>query len=392
MTFNSFKATIQTPIQVVGELIHLIKSNTVDYYKTRSLPEVTKLTRVEPITVISRDCANLDYTGDVLQSCLNIFAGYYLQAIALNARIGSVHATKVLDRLNPDRDSSGFFASVESNDGKTMYASNYKYKLPRTRTAMEGPFSDMINDDLELDDIHQRIENEAKPEHGMAEQGRGSLDRILPQAANLAVGKMFEVTIHVDDKKINIPVNIRLAPAIIPDTSVEHLLTLKKEENTLTERYHAWRSGRIAFIRDLMLCQDLIDTHKKTLMNDEDGIYSTIIARANNAKKLGLLTQNPSLVSASNIFILSEVTAANVERALGGKLNNTRIRQKAFENTYAMLIVVIDREWERVTIYHRGIDTATQVSVKDMKTMSNGKGPDVTDILRSYISGNSPSF
>jgi hypothetical protein len=392
VSIATVKATLVTPIQVIGEFIQLIKSNTVDYYKTTSLPEITKLTRIEPITVISRDCMNLEYTGDVLQSCLNIFAGYYLQAIALTARIGNVRATKVLDRLNPDRDSSGFYASTESYKIDTMYAHNYQFKLPRTSLSMEGKFKDMIDNDKDLGDLIDEAGNEKGPESGHSVLGRGTTDKILPMAANLAVGKMFEVEIHVDDKSISIPVNIRIAPAVLPDNSVEHMLTIKKEDNTLNERYHAWRAGRIGLIKDLILCQDLIDTHRKALMNDDAGVYSQIINRANNAKKFGLLTQNPSLVSASSIFVFSEVIAANIERTLGGKLSNPRIRQKAFENTYAMLLVVIDREWERVIIYHRGIATATEVSIKDIKSMTNSKGPDVTDILRSYIAGNSPSF
>lgn len=392
MSIATIKATITTPIQVIGELIQLIKSNTVDYYKTNSLPEVTKLTRIEPITVISRDCMNLDYTSDVLQSCLNIFAGYYLQAVALTARIGNVRATKVLDRLNPDRDSSGFFASVESHNADTMYAGNYQFKLPRTSLSMEGKFKDMIDNDRDLDELIDTASKEPNPEHGGSVLGRNTIDKILPMAANLAVGKMFEVEIHVDDKTIRVPINIRIAPAVLPDQTVEHMLTIKKEDNTLSERYHAWRSGRIALIKDLILCQDLIDTHRKALMNDDTGVYNQIINRANNAKKFGLLTQNPSLVSASSIFVFSEVIAANIERVLGGKLSNPRIRQKAFENTYAMLLVVVDREWERIVIYHRGIATSTEVSIKDIKSMTNSKGPDVTDILRSYIAGNSPSF
>lgn len=392
MSIATVKATLVTPIQVIGEFIQLIKSNTVDYYKTNSLPEVTKLTRIEPITVISRDCMNLDYTSDILQSCLNIFAGYYLQAIALTARIGNVRATKVLDRLNPDRDSSGFYASTESHKADTMYAENYQFKLPRTSVSMEGKFKDMIDNDKDLGALIDDAANEKNPENGHAILGRGTTDKILPMVANLAVGKMFEVQINVDDKSIVVPVNIRIAPAILPDNVVEHMLTIKKEDNTLTERYHAWRAGRIGLIRDLILCQDLIDTHRKALMNDDAGVYSQIISRANNAKTFGLLTQNPSLVSASSIFVFSEAIAANIERTLGGKLSNPRIRQKAFENTYAMLLVVVDREWERVIIYHRGIATSTEVSIKDIKSMTNSKGPDVTDILRSYIAGNSPSF
>lgn len=388
MNLMNIKAVIQTPLQIIGEVVHLIKTNTIDYWKTTSLPEATKLTRVEPITVISADLANYEYTPDILQSLVNLFAGYYLQAVSLSARIGNVRIVNILDKLNPDRDASAFFVSLEaSQNHRFMMADQYKYRLPRIST--EGQFVDAMLDGQDLDDVIKA--KQQRPEFQHSAVNRDSV-KTLNEPVNLAVGKMILVDITIDEQSMQVPVNIRLAPAVLSNTSTEHLLTLKKEDNSLTERYHAWRAGRIAFIRDLMFCQDLIDTHRKALMEDKEGVYSEIIRRVNNSKKYGLLTQNPSLVSASNLFVISEEVAKTIEQGLGGKLSNARVREKAFENTYAMVIAVVDRDWERVTFYHRGVAAATNVSVKDIVKANKSKGPEVTDILSQLVKGQAPTF
>lgn len=391
MDIATLKTAIQTPIQVVGELVQLIKTNTVDYYKTTSLAESTKLARVEPITVVSRDLANYENTSDVMHAMLNIFIGYYLQAVALSARVGNVRVVKVLDRLNPDRDSSGFFVSLEDRKAEKFSKPNaYKYRLPRL--SMEGRLADAL---MAGDDLDTYIQNEAgrpKPEHGSATMPRDVQKNIINEAANLAVGKLINVTITVDEYEMEVPVSVRLAASLLGESAVTHLMTIKKTDNSLVERYHAWRSGRIQFIRDLVFCQDMIDEHRKALISDKDGVYSEIIKRVNNAKKYGLLSQNSSLASASNVFVISEAVAKDVENALGGKLDNARIREKMFDNTYAMLVAVVDRDWERVTIYTRGISSTTSVSIKDIKSINKQKGPDIADVLSQLARGSAPSF
>lgn len=369
MDFATLKSAIITPIQMIGEMLHLIKTNTVDYYRNSSLVDATKLTRVEPITVVSRDLMNYEHTPEIMQTLLNLFAAYYLQAIALTAQVGNVRVIKILDRLNPDRDSSGYFASLESlTDDRFINPDSYKYRLPRIAHEAAAP------------DVSVEISNSA-----------GGRSPII-EPANLAVGKLLHVTVNIDDKTMEVPVNVRLAPAVMSNETTEHLLTIKKEDDGFVERYHAWRSGRITLVKDLIFCQDLIDEHRKALINDQQGVYNEIVRRVNNSKKYGLLGQNPSLAISSNIFVMSEEVAKNVERKLGGKLDNPRIREKAFDSTYAMIIVVMDRDWERVTFYHRGIAAATDVSIKDIKAANKSKGPDIGDVLAQLLRGNSPSF
>ncbi len=374
-------------LQTIGDFINVLRK-TSSSYQTTSLTEITKLARVEPMTVVAKDCLNLEYLPDVLQTLLNIFAGYYLQAVSLSARIDNVKVIKVLDRLNVDRDESGYFAALNASlesakDIQNISMESYRFRLPtsKNRLAIESVSALDMEDKL--------------PEAAL---GGAGLNKIVTESANMAVGKMIDVKISAgfgEDNKprdIVIPVSIRLVPATIPTSSIVHILALKQEDNTLVERFHAWRAGRISFIKDLIMCQDLIDQHKAALMHDEEGVYSEIIRRANNAKKYGLLTSNPSLVSASNLFILSEESAKEVENKLGGKLSNPRIRQKAFENTYAMVICVIDRDYERVTFYYRGIAQETEVSVASIRNSSKSKGPDILDIFKSLSQGSAASF
>lgn len=357
---------VHTTLTAVAKLVNEIKTNVTSLYSTKSLSEATKLTRVEPLTILSKDCINLEYMPDVVNVLLSMFSGYYLQAVSMLTKVNDVEVIRILDKLNPDRDESAFLMqeSVSRESISHLCMESYQYSLPtRMVPAME-------------DDNTKHI----------------------MEASNLAVGKMLNVEISYTkdgDKEasnVKIPVSVRLLTSVIPNSSIAHMLTYKTDDNGIIERFHAWRAGRIGFIKDLIFCQDLIDEWKRATIGDETGTMQEIIRRVNNSKKYGLLTKNPSLVSASNLFVLTEDIARDIESKLGGKLSNAHVRQKAFDNTYAMIIVVIDREYERVTFYTRGIAASMNLSIKEIKAIGKNKGPDIADIMKAMSGGMSPSF
>lgn len=440
---------ITTLIQVVDALTNLwkhkdeikisAKDALINVVDTTSLTDIAKLSRVEPLAVISKDCLTLDYLPDIMHSMLNIFIGYYLQAIAIGARVDSVKVIKTLDRLNPDRDATGWLiaSSLESmQDVATLDMSQYEYRLPR-QFAMEakGGKGGKNNNDDKGDLIeetsstfnYKTIGPEVNKNPGNASVRDPA--KILSETANLAVGKIINVEIGTTRAQIegsntnkdqtwkkkngdtnpknskqfetkntevesttSIPVMVRLSPSLLPTASIVKIMTSLSQDDTIVERFHAWRSGRISFIKDLILCQDMIEEHRKALINDEQGTYSEIMRRVNNSRKFGLLTQNPSLATASNLFVITHEVALQIEQKLGGKLSNARIRERAFDSTYAMIIAVIDTRYNRVIFYHRGVATATDVSISEIKASSKGKGPDIMDIFKAYQLGNAPSY
>ena len=445
--------------------------------KTDSLIEYTQPARVEPIVMIGGDCLFTEALPLVQQSVLSLFAGYYLQAVAINASVGKVSVHKTLDKLNPSRSAS---ATVLSGSSWIMAQEAYRDRLPtfndpRTKNdqvAFEALDRDQIaNAQLELnyktfdlneskyfyerglkeDEVKRRIVeadrnyelNLKKFDAERADQlrreelerqkivadkdkdsflreqarigndnaaarlkidqdrynddkSRSSLSfgkdttRDLKELADLSVGKIFMVDIEDGLHRLQLPVSIRLMASSLPPKQLVHILSHDSKDTSVKERFHAWRSGRLEFWRDIVACSDLIDAHRDTIMKDKTGIYSDILKRNRTNQFAALLSGDPSIATASNIAIISDDTASQIEDEIGGRLHDFKTRQKIFAKTYLMFLVVIDKQYERVTFYHRGINQATELGVRDLKASQKGNGPDVSDILRAYTMGQNP--
>lgn len=367
--------TISTTLSAITKIVNTVRDmseKAKPYYKDASLSDISKLTRVEPLAIVSKDLVSFEPMVDVQQSVLSIFTAHYLQAVNIVSNIQSVELVKMLDRLNPARGETGFLLSksLESNSSPFLAQEAYKYSLPRDGV------------DIALED---------KKDNGSVELG---------DIVNLSVGRMINVRFAFPESTngkegagvATIPINIRLMASTIPNRAIVGVLAHQTEDTSLTERYHAWRSGRITFIKDLIFAQDLIDEHKRALISEDSRTLQTIVSRVAENKRFGLLSRNPSLATASNIFVISEEVARELESKLGGKLSNAATRNKAFENTYAMLIVVVDREWNRVTFYTRGCAEATDLSLKEIKNKSGSKGPDLMDMMKAMNMGMNASF
>lgn len=342
-----------------------------------SLTDIAKIAQVEPTVIVSPDCLNLDYMPQVQQTLLSLFCAYYLQAVDILAAVKDVQTLRILDKLNPNRDATGLLLMNENH---------LQYSLP-----LPG----------------QKLTMEASKESNN-----------IQDAVNLCVGRMLEVSFAnesnspakdkngqyltdrdgnvVLEKKTNnrtMKVSVRLMVSSIPESSITSILTNGTEDRGIRERFHAWRSGKLKFIRDIVLAQDLIDAKYKMAVTDKSGKGAEMLQRVAQNKRFGVLTNNPSLGTASNIFVISEEIASQLEYKLGGKLTDYRARQKLFETSYAMILVVINRETSRMKFFVRGQTDYTNVSKKEIENMSKGgKGPDVMELFRSLQTASFSNF
>lgn len=372
-------------IEVLIEKVREFKDAT-DYIKTTSIADVSKLTKVEPLTIISHDLIFNDNMPDINNTILSLFSAYYLQAVSLVGAIDNVNVVRTLDKLNPDRDNERLlYPSVENYNGtikeffnktdEIFNIDNYKYKLPN------------INNGKSIALLS---------ENGVDGNVKDNIS-ILNQASSLSVGKLLSLSFksETDDGKgrtDTLPVSVRLACNIMNNKSITALLSGDGVDKDIIERFHSWRSGRISFIKDLLFCQDLIDAHKKNLIRDKSGVKEEILKRVRNSKRYGILTKNPSLSSASNIFIISDKVAKEVEYNVRGKLSKYSSRVKVFDENYMMILAVVNTEWERVTFYTRGVKAETDYSFKEIKNISKKQDTSIVDLLKSIQLGSPVSF
>lgn len=345
-----------------------------------SLTSIASVARVEPLTIVDNDCINLPYITDVLQSLQSIFSGYYLQAISVITDVGNVSVIKLLDRLNPNRkvDMEPFVNSVASavsgpaKENYQLATESYRWGLPT------------LKNKVALEYVTERDEDTVIT-------GRDTI-KTVGELANLSVGKLLEVTIRSQNQEMKIPIAIRLIVNDLDRANIMNLLSAGSINTSFIERYYKWRAGRIEFFRDLVLCQDLIKEHKRILMKDQDGVYSEIIRRANNNKIAAVMSKSSSLAAASNLYVISEQTAAELHARHGINIDNFNSRQKMFEKISGMIIVVIDREYERINFFHRDMRLPSSVGIADMKVANKNTGLNINDILNAYKKGETPIF
>lgn len=350
---------ITTALDAASQAADIVRSA-----KTSSLVEYTRSTRVEPTVLLDMRAAQLPYIEDVLNNGLNIFAGYYLQAVSLAVNVGSVNVVKLLDKLNPNRDPLDSLANRRSG---LFSSESFKHGLP-------FPGQSLSQEAVSRTDFTQGIKE-------------------VNESANLSVGKLIDVNITDGDNKASIPVAIRLRVNTIRPDVMTHTLSLDSKDTSVKERWHQWRSGQIEFFKDLVMAQDLIDQHKKNAIKDESGFYRARANQKRNSALSMLFSGNISVAAASSIFVMTKDTAKELESKLRGKLSDFKTREKLFQETYAMMIFIVDTDWEQLTIYHRSISVPTEASIREIQRSNKSKnGPDITEILNAFRQSKSPTI
>lgn len=369
-SYNELKNAVKKPTAV------MIKKAVID--DTRSLIDDTRSARVEPITIVSSDLINEPYIVKILQTTLNIVTGFYLQAVNLGSiKVNGVKAGDFLKRYNPTP------TPILESYRKTAILrddSAYKYGLPSLEDNISGNLGKNIED------------------------------------PNLSVGQIVNVNIGVtdDNNKITnytIPVMVKLSTAVMAPQLIVNLLTNQSIDKSLAGRFKQWQEGQISFIKDLILANDLIDSEKQLLTKKGYDAYKEILNRVNTnrlkllaysldtvlsdsndlAKDLENKTHNNLAAVASNIVIVSSDVINEIEATLGNKITSTRFRDVIFSNLYMMILIVVDKDWQRITIYYRNISEPTILPIKALGKSKNS-GEVILDVLQSLISGTTPKF
>ncbi len=354
--------------------------------KTSSLTSFTSPARVEPLAIIDSDSMNSEFIGPVLGCAHNIFTAYYVQAISLFGNAGSINVIKTLDRLNPNRkpDESGFLASVFQN----IASESFEQTKTNDIYGFNGDNFKLPSYGLEND--NNRDDDDKFVQHGKL--GSKSLTTVN-ELSNLAVGKLIEVTLTDQGVSITIPLAIRLIPNELPLSPMLKLLSLNSFDRSFVERFWKWRANRISFIKDLVLMRDLVNEDKKALMQDKHGVLSEIMRRAKNNKLAGFFSKNASLNEAANIVVFSEETYKQLKINHNIDIDNYKDRQRVFEGSYAMILIKIDREYERFTFYINGQPLGSSINKNELKQNSNkNSGMDIAEMMQILNKANQTSL
>lgn len=329
----------------------------------RSLADLSRPCRVEPITIIDKSLVHQPYMETIMKYGLSQFTGYYLQAANMLMNVNKVKTLKVFDSLNPER-------SIGSIGDMSFGMEAYSKGLPNFKDTEGSRNSHLIA-------------------HSISTEDAKSADQLL-EVPNLAVGKLVTVDVDQPDnegkstgKVESIPVMIRLIPAPIDSDIVTQIFTGGGKQSW-THRLFLAKTGQIRFWRDFVLGTDLIDAHFNALVKDKTGTYAAIHKRRSENTKKAIMTGKVSMGDASNIAIVSSDTIRKAANNLYGKIDNAAVRKTIFDNSLLLMLMVVDPYYQRVTIYHRGLDLSSTYRIDELEMKERGKGSDITEIFKMF--------
>lgn len=423
---------------MLGTLI----SGTIDFLKqypklaraatSNSMTQYTKSTRSEPITMIDTSISNMEELPDLMMTLTSIYAAMYAQSfsIAINQEIGNIKVLQTLDQINPNRSkmegvlalASGLSTGLESNhlmlpDYKNLgkkQESVISFEAVKVKGGTRNTWGAVTNG---LDTSEVKVDEDGKPIYVDSKgntkdkdnnpitaangtvvrvdsnrKGPGhstDIESITKFMTNLSTGILFEVTVEADGRKVSIPISVRLLANQMSPSIMTSLFTAAVKNRTAKERYHEWRAGGLALWNDVILCKDIARENRRNLIKDTSGMYSEVLRRKSSNQITGALSGNPSISQISNILIVSDETVALFERESGKKLKAPGVRDLIFNNTQTLILAVVNRNRETVTLYYHDISVPTTVTFRDLKgTGGKGGGPDVMEIIKAFQMGN----
>ncbi|ARV76766.1 virion structural protein [Pseudomonas phage Phabio] len=371
-------AATATGSSVIKGLMSTVLNAASSSMSINSLADLARPCRVEPIAIIDNVLADQPYMQDLMKVATSQFAAYYLQAVNMVMGVGKIDTLKVFDSLNPVRSVAGdiagtVFSKEQYVDGLPSIES-FQQKVDRTEIA-----------EYSFEAYTYGMEAAEKEEAKKTAKGLSSSDTgKIYEVENLAVGKLLNVEIDgKDGAKAKLPVLIRLVPAVVPSEALTHIFVAGGRDSW-SHRFFLVKTGQLHFWRDFILGQDMIDAHMKALMTDRSGVYKEITDRRRNNVSKAVTSGRVSLADASNIAIISSNTLKTTAAQLYSRIDDLAVREKIFDNSYLLMLLVVDERWNTVTIYHRGVDLTSKYRLDDIKMAEKNKGSDITELFKMF--------
>lgn len=344
-------ATEKSTLEVTQDIV-AVASNAM----STSLSQYNKATRLSCIALVEDKILMLpqDRQSALMQTALSLYTAEYLTAITRAvATVNNVHVASILGQFASERDPVYSFATAGLNSIEESGSSLETFGLER---------SDVSTVDLD-------------------------------KFGNLAVGKVVTFELGVGDKAVPVTANARVYPQIIKSADLIPILSYLNKDNTMRGRFHRYMAGELALL-DYLTALDIVREKRKAMVNDKTGILDRVDRRDRKGWISTVASKGKgSRNNASGAILITKSLASQLEVAMRGKLSSQATRDKFFEHTGSMILMVINPELEVFDLYFHSIAEKATYSFDDIKAAAkNGNAIDINDVMRAYSKSNMPSL
>lgn len=394
--------------------------------RAKSLSQYSTDLQLRPVFAIEKEILNDEKIDVLMQAGLANYAGFYIVALSIDNTINGVRVGKMVGKYSPNRDAVGSaldllgenIASVSREDFKvdipeydrpTLSTLGFKSGLrsipslpeaylKQLELRTEAAYATREEAQAEADKINaanakekaQEPETKPTPVYPSTKVAEQSMRDEINKLQSLAIGRILTVTVSRDKQSADI--NMVLKPELksLRSNLLIDVANLSNKPTSMRDRFIAYfKRGTIASMLDYLVCLDLIQAHRRALVQDTAGYYEKVHDRIVNNKVAALLTGEFSVGTVANTWIISDTTALRLQASIGGKLDNYAVRNKFMEKSGVMTLIVYNPDHQRVYIYNHGIEDVTDIGINYLVKKSESKSFDM-DIFKMLSQGSAP--
>ena len=383
MSFSIFSDMKNAPfgLSAIQRGIDVLRGGTAD-----NLFDYNQVLRVNPSTLVEEELDLVPYMPDVMRTITQLFAAQYLMAAELMCTVGKIDIRRHLDRLNPNRRPmdnllrSASYMANESANGYYLDSDCYKLGLP---TGYPESY-------VAEDNYYNPLDRTTTKSGGMKDTAKS-----IRESTNLVTGVILDVPISDGVHEAVVHPQISLNVQLIDSATMLTILDPSDRDRMMSVRYNKRKleKGFLEAVIDVVTCKDMIAVERNRSIKDKNNIYAESNARMRRNFMSGVFSGEPSVAACSSIAVITEETATRLELALDKELDDFKSRQRIFAAGGYMMLVVVDRNYDRIRFYYQNIVKSNEVRPDDIKGAKSGAGgSNISEILTAFRSASAPVF
>lgn len=369
--------------------------NLVKEYQTatnggQSLVTLANELLVQPIFIVSSSLRGLKEVDSINKLMLDLFTGYYIQAINIIINVKDIRVIDAIRILNRADESYMFHLGLESID------EDYEYSFLPINISTETITQD------DLDQINKKLDEMKEATANLRNANREAKKATaLPEAhditkeANLQLGRTITIKSGKENGMvIQFPVNIKAGIYYLTNKELTEIISSKGPKTGFRYRLDELKSGGISFFKEFVFANDLIDEYKNMRVRNSSAseVIEDVSQRTNKGIIEYIRTGQSSISALYGGVTIDKNESLAIERQLGGPLSSPNVREKFFNSTMSMFLAVVDSGYEEVTIYTKDIRKSTTTSFKELSRSKDVNGPAIGEFFKAFQSGMSPQL
>lgn len=229
----------------------------------------------------------------------------------------------------------------------------------------------------------------------VAEISKSSSVQPLPvgRVINAKLSNYSEASGRTDNATVQ--VLIQLHPIFVPQEVSTQFIAMNFKPS-FAQRWLQMTSGEISFWSDFVLGNDLRRQRYKAMRKDSTSILHDLEERRSNAVSnlwLKILGADTSRQNIANTILIYE--SRNFKKACstsGINFTHYDSRQRFFEATMSMIVVVVDIMYSKIEMFYNGISTTSELTFDQCKRNSKTESVDIMTMMKQYAQGLAPKF